>query len=171
MHPVRSTCVSITCILIFISVSKLHQIKYYCKKPIYKFLFIEESSLVMPIFPCRRRNDIISPCPNQQHADIPPPHSKVANLGFCFRKLRIVLKPMENNFLIFSFWDMVDFLLKMIRKLTKISPKLANFFKIKRCVLFWSLWKNNFMIFTILNFWDMVDFVLKIHMRLVKKRH
>ena len=33
------------------------------------------------------------------------------------------------------FWYMVDYVLKILRKLTKISPKVANFFCPKRCAM------------------------------------
>ena len=49
---------------------------------------------------------------------------------FLSQKMRDVLKPMKNNYSIFSFWDMVDFELDILRKFNKMSPymtKLLNF--------------------------------------------
>ena len=58
-------------------------------------------------------------------------------------------------FAIFSFWDMVDFVLKILRTIwTKNSPEICAMFLIGFCTLY-----ENFAPFI---FWDMVQFVLKI---------
>ena len=65
-------------------------------------------------------------------------------------------------FSIFIFWDMVVFVLKMLKRLTKISPKVANFFPPK--VAQWSetYAKSIIQFLRFLFFWDMADFVLKV---------
>ena len=42
----------------------------------------------------------------------------------------------ENYFPIFSFWDIVDFVFKILRKFTKINDNNGNFFCYKICAIF-----------------------------------
>ena len=69
---------------------------------------------------------------------------------------------METQFSDFFFWEMVDFVLKILRKWPKYHHKWWKKNCAKRCAMFLNICKNNFLIFVIFSFWDMVDFVLKI---------
>ena len=63
------------------------------------------------------------------HRPKPPSFSKVAKLGSWSKKMRIILKPMKNSFPIFKilfFWDKVNFILKVHRKLTKMSSYMTK---------------------------------------------
>ena len=68
----------------------------------------------------------------------------------------------KNNFRFSNFWDMVYFVLNILRKLTKISLTVVKKICPKRCALFWNACKIYFPIFAIFIFWVMVNFVLKI---------
>ena len=58
--------------------------------------------------------------PHNQPPPLPP--SKVTRSAFRSKKMCNVLKPMENNFPIFIFWEIVDFLLKLLENSDRFLP-------------------------------------------------
>ena len=76
----------------------------------------------------------------------PPPRIKSGKIGILVQKMRNVLKLWKNNFAIFIFWEMINFVLNMLES----SPKMAQFLicpKDKRCAMFSNLWKKRFLVF------------------------
>ena len=68
-----------------------------------------------------------------------------SKLGFWSKKM---LKPMKKQFLRFLFlWEMVDFVFKILRKMTKISTNVDNFFCPKICEMFFLFAKTVFPFF------------------------
>ena len=102
-------------------------------------------------------NNYLRPCVNDMRTSPPPIRLKSGQNANLNEICVINWNLWKNNFptiTIFIFWDIVEFVLKILRN--KISRKVANFFCPKRCTMFWNVCKNDIQVFI---FWDMTDFV------------
>ena len=92
-------------------------------------------------------------------------NQKWSNLAFVTKSFAMYRNLWKNNFSMFailSFWNMIDCVIKILRKFIKKNQKWSYFFHSIRCAMLWNMCKINFQIFVIFSFWDMVDFLLKI---------
>ena len=76
------------------------------------------------------------------------------HIGFLFLKSCAMLWNLRtNNFANFSLWDMINFVLRILIKLTEKNIKdRQRKCCLKRCAMFWNACKINFQIFAIFNF-------------------
>ena len=80
---------------------------------------------------------------------------KSDQIGFLFQKVAQCSETYEkNNFPIFSFWDMIDFIFKICLERWQKKSKNNN----KKMFVPKDVQKINFQIFAIFIFWDIVDF-------------
>ena len=92
----------------------------------------------------------------------PYPSQKWLNWDFDKKRCAIFWnlwkKKISRYFAVFISWDMVDFILKMLKKVNQNDKKKCC---PKGYAMFWHLWKNKFPIYVIFRFREMLNFVLK----------